>query len=140
MTATDLPLSVVIADDSSVVRERLVSLLHEVPGVAVVAETGDVAGTLDAVRRLRPAILVLDLGMPGGSGLDVLGKMREEQLPAVVIVLTNYPYPEYEKAARRLGARAFLNKSLEFLKVAGLVSDLAAKPRSAAATTASDGL
>jgi DNA-binding NarL/FixJ family response regulator len=118
------PLSVLLADDSSEVRERVATLLREVPGVAIVSETEDVAGTLEAIRRHRPAVVVLDLGMRGGSGLDVLRQMGEERLKAVVIVLTNYPYPEYEQEARAYGASAFLNKSSQFMKVADLVREL----------------
>lgn len=117
-------LSVLIADDSSEVRERLAALLGEVPGVSIVAETEDVEGTLEGVRRLRPAVVVLDINMPGGSGLDVLRRMTEERMRAVVIVLTSFALPEYEREARAHGATAFLDKSKEFMKVADLVRTL----------------
>ncbi len=136
MRENRLPLSVLVADDSSVIRERLVALLNEVPGVSVVGETVCVSGTMEAVRRLRPAVVVLDLSMPGGSGLDVLRCMKEEQLGAMVIVLTNYSFPEYEKEASRYGAAAFLNKSTQFMKVADMVRGLAEQAR---ATAAADG-
>jgi DNA-binding NarL/FixJ family response regulator len=132
MSATGLPVSVLIADDSSVVRERLAVMLREVPEVCVVGETLNVSGTIEAVRRLRPAVLVLDLSMPGGSGLDVLRQMAGEQLKAMVLVLTNYSFPEYEKEACRFGASAFLNKSTQFMKVTGLVRDLVDQARAQA--------
>jgi two-component system response regulator DesR len=115
------PLSVLIADDSAIVRDRLADLLREVSGVSIVGETEDVAGTLDGIRRLRPAVVVLDINMPGGSGLDVLKWIRQEGLAAVVIVLTNFAFPEYEQKARAYGASAFLNKSSEFMKAVELV-------------------
>ncbi|SPE63388.1 putative Histidine kinase [Verrucomicrobia bacterium] len=124
MKETSLSLSVLIADDSGVVRERLAVLLGEVPGVSIVAETETVAGTLEGIRRLRPAVVVLDINMPGGSGLDVLRRMGEERIRAVVIVLTNFAFPEYERKAREYGASAFLDKSREFTKVADLVRGL----------------
>jgi DNA-binding NarL/FixJ family response regulator len=62
--------------------------------------------------------------MRGGNGLEVLKQIGEERLKAVVIVLTNYPYPEYEQEARAYGASAFLNKSSQFMKVADLVREL----------------
>jgi two-component system, NarL family, response regulator NreC len=119
------PVSVLIADDSSVVRERMQALLSEIPGVSVVGQTTDVSGTMDEVRRLRPAVLMLDLSMPGGSGLDVLRQIQAEEVPSMTIVLTNYSFPEYEKETRRYGACAFLNKSTEFLKAAEIVRNLA---------------
>ncbi len=122
-------MSVLIADDSGVVRERLAALLQEMPGVSVVGETENVAGTLEGIRRLRPAVVVLDINMPGGSGLDVLRRMTEERLDAVVIVLTNFAFPEYEQKARAFGASAFLNKSNEFMRAADLVRDLSDRAR-----------
>jgi DNA-binding NarL/FixJ family response regulator len=117
-------LTVQIADDSHVIRERLGGLLREVPDVSVVAETGEAKETLDAVRRLTPAVLILDLSMPGGSGLEVLRQMSRDRLATVVIVLTNFPFPEYKKEALRHGAVAFLNKSSEFMKVIEFVRQL----------------
>jgi DNA-binding NarL/FixJ family response regulator len=129
-------LSTLIADDSAVVRERLAALLREVPGVSVVAETEDVKGTLEGIRRLRPAVVVLDINMPGGSGLDVLRRMAEERIRAVVIVLTNFAFPEYEQKARELGASAFLDKSNAFTKVADMVRELSNQTRCLGATEA----
>jgi DNA-binding NarL/FixJ family response regulator len=119
------PLSVLVADDSKVVRERMANLLNEVPGVTVVGEAVNVQGTLEEVRRAQPAVLVLDLSMPGGSGLDVLRELQGQAERPHTIVLTNYSFPEYEAEARRLGADAFLNKSTQFLKVVEVVRELA---------------
>jgi DNA-binding NarL/FixJ family response regulator len=102
----------------------MAALLNEVPGVLVVAETVNVPTTIDEVRRVRPNVLVLDLSMPGGSGLDVLREIQAEPARPRIIVLTNYSFPEYEVEARRLGADAFLNKSTQFMRVAELVRDL----------------
>ena len=124
MKDRNTPVSVLIADDSSVVRERMAALLKEVPGVSVVGEAVTVSATLDGLRRLRPSVLVLDLSMPGGSGLDVLREIGSDQPRPTVIVLTNYSFPEYETEACRLGANAFLNKSTQFMQVADLVRGL----------------
>jgi len=136
MKENGVPLSVLIADDSREVRERLAALLGEVPGVSIVAETEDVEGSLEGVRRLRPAVVVLDINMPGGSGLDVLRRMAEERIEAVVIVLTNLAFPEYEQEARAHGDSAFLDKSRDFIKVADLVRELSNQTRGLAAAEA----
>jgi DNA-binding NarL/FixJ family response regulator len=132
MKEAGLPLRVLIADDSTVIRDRLAGLLREVPGVAIVGESEDVLGTINAIRRLKPAVVILDLSMPGGSGLDVLRQMARERLEATVIVFTNYALPEYEKEAREQGASAFLNKSTEFMRVAQLVREYAGRDASLA--------
>ena len=125
MRERSLPVSVVIADDSSVVRERLAAMLGELPGVSVVGLSNNVSTTLDTMRSLRPDVLVLDLSMPGGSGLDVLRTISHQRLPTQVIVLTNYSFPEYEREARKYGASAFLNKSTQFPEVVEFVRNLA---------------
>ena len=122
----DARLNVLIADDSSVVRERLAALLEDLPGVRIVSATASVRATLAGVRRRRPDLVILDLNMPDGSTLDALRQMRAEQMPAAVLVLTTDPSPEYRQRALELGAKAFFDKAHEFMKVRELVRELAA--------------
>jgi CheY-like chemotaxis protein len=117
-------LRLLIADDSSIVRERLRNLLIEVPHVEVVGETADVAGTIEAIRTSRPDVVILDINMPGGSGFDVLEMVRLEQLKTAVIVASNLVEPEYQRRALAEGARAFVDKSRDFMRVAGLVQEM----------------
>jgi DNA-binding NarL/FixJ family response regulator len=123
MTARRLTLRVLVADDSAPVRERMVSLLGELPHVKVAAESDDVPDTIECVRRLRPHLVLLDISMPGGSGFDVLDMIRAERIPTLVIVLTNHAEPEYETRAFRTGAVAFLDKSRDFLKAIDFIRD-----------------
>ena len=62
-------------------------------------------------------VVILDIRMPGGNGLDVLRRMKLEKNAPKVIVLTNYSLPEYKEAAMKLGADYFFDKSTEFEKV-----------------------
>ena len=119
-------LRVLVADDSTPVRERMVSLLNELACVAETIEATDVPSTIESVRRLVPHVVILDIGMPGGSGLDVLEIIRKERIPTLVAVVTNYSDPEYDAKARQAGAAAFFDKSREFLQVIAFVHDLAA--------------
>lgn len=107
---------VVVVDDSFIVRERLTALLT-VPGVMeVVGQAQDVSGAIEAIRRLTPDAVILDLRMPGGSGIDVLRAIKHEQPAPIVLILTNYPYPQYRKQCLEAGADFFLDKSTEFHK------------------------
>lgn len=117
-------LKVIIADDSALVRERMASLLGEISGVEVSAETSDVPGTIDCVRRLMPHVLLLDISMPGGCGLDVLAWIRAERIPTLVVVVTNNSDPEYEIKARQNGAVEFFDKSRDFQKAADFIREL----------------
>lgn len=123
MVVRALTLRVVVADDSDPVRERIVSLLCELPRVRVAGEAADVQGAIDSVCRLRPHLVLLDLCMPGGSGLDVMAAIQAARIPALVVVLTNDSEPECEARARRAGAVAFFNKSRDFLKAVDFVRE-----------------
>ena len=118
---------VLIADDSEIIVQRLMALLAHVRGVEIVDHVGTVGETSEAVRRLRPDAVILDMQMPGGSGIDVLEGMKKDQLISTVIVLTNHPSAPYRKKCLQVGAKFFLDKSNEFEKVGevlqGLISD-----------------
>lgn len=122
-------LRVLVADDSPPVRERMISLLRELPCVTLTAEAADVPGTIDGICRLQPHVVILDLGMPGGCGLDVLDFIRAKLISTQVVVLTNDTDPEYKARALQAGAVAFLDKSRDFLKAIDFVLNLATDTR-----------
>ena len=118
------PVRVLIADDSEVIVQRLIAMLADIGGVEVVDSVGTIAGTREAVRRLRPDAVILDMQMPDGSGIDVLESMKKEQLISTVIVLTNHPYAQYRKKCLHTGAKFFLDKSNEFERVGEVLQSL----------------
>ncbi|WP_205954887.1 LytR/AlgR family response regulator transcription factor [Pseudoxanthomonas winnipegensis] len=80
-----MPLTVVIADDEPLARERLRTLLAEQPGTEVVAEVGDGLAALQAVAELRPDLVLLDISMPGVDGLEAARHLAAfDPRPAVV--------------------------------------------------------
>ena len=107
-------IKVFIADDSLVVREHLVTMLTELPRIVIVGQAENVAEAINGILELRPDIVILDIRMPGGSGLDVLQTIKKDEPTPVVIVLTNYPYPAYRQKCLQAGADFFLDKSTEF--------------------------
>ena len=117
-------MNVIIVDDSVEIRERLAARLREIPGVEIAGQAATVADALNAVRQLKPDVMSLDLRLPDGNGLEVLRIMQREQIQTRVIVLTCFPYPQYEQRARAAGAYAFLHKAKEFGRVADLVRSL----------------
>ena len=72
---------------------------------------------INAVRKLNPDVVVLDIKMPGVDGIDVLKAIKNKNQDIVVIMLTNYPYPQYRKKCIELGADYFFKKSTEFESV-----------------------
>ena len=117
-------MKVVIVDDSVEIQERLLTMLREIPGIEIAGQATTVAQAISTVHVLKPDVMIVDLRLPDGSGLDVLRLTQREQIQTRVIVLTNFPYPQYEQRARAAGAYAFLNKAKEFDRVADLVRSL----------------
>lgn len=104
--------------------QRLMALLANIKGVEIVDQVGTVEETREAVRRLRPDAVILDMQMPGGSGIDVLESMKRDLQISTVIVLTNHPYAPYRKKCLQVGAKFFLDKSNEFEKVGEVLQGL----------------
>ena len=107
-------IKVFIADDSLIVREHLVTMLEELAGIEIAGQAGNVAEAISAIRLLKPDAVILDILMPGGSGIDVLENIKQNDSTLVVIVLTNYPYPIFRQKCLQAGADFFLDKSTEF--------------------------
>lgn len=120
-------MKVFIVDDSRVVVERLTGLLEEVPGARLVGQAGDVPAAVVGIQKVRPDALILDLHMPGGSGLDVLRAIRSAHPDLFVLICTNYPYPEYREECLSAGANLFLDKSADFEKIPSILRELAQK-------------
>src|SRR5262245_13297778 len=102
-----------IVDDSPVVRHRLVGLLSDHPNLEVVGEW-DGADGVGTIERLRPDAVVVDLHLQKGNGFDLVRTLKRSPEPPLIIVLTNYPYPQYERRAREAGADYFFDKTNEF--------------------------
>ena len=107
-------LKVLICDDSATVRKRLVTMALDVPEVNVVGQADDAPASMDAIRRTLPDVVILDIRMPGGSGIDVLRQLKKAKPAPIVIMLTNFANEQYRKACEEAGATLFLDKSTEF--------------------------
>lgn len=104
------PIRLLLADDHTIVRQGLVSMLEETGECAVVAQAADGYEALALATQTRPEIVVTDLSMPRLSGLEVVKRLRE-QLPDVrTLVLTVHEEDEYILPILRAGANGFLNK------------------------------
>ena len=107
-------LTIFLADDSVVIRERLSSMLAELTDVEVIGQAADGIDAVNSVRYLKPDVVILDIRMPGKNGIDVLRELKKFEPTPCVIMLTNYPYPQYRKKCLDMGADYFLDKSADF--------------------------
>ena len=108
---------VLIVDDSQPIRERLADLLIESGQIRIVGEAGNVQDGWQAVQFLHPDTVILDIRLPGSTGIALLKKIKEHYPQVTVIMLTNFDDAQYRRQCRRLGADHFLNKTLEFEKI-----------------------
>jgi DNA-binding NarL/FixJ family response regulator len=107
-------IKVFIVDDSLIVREHLVTMFDELAGIEIVGQAENVAEAISGIRILQPDVVILDIRMPDGNGIDVLRHVKQDEVGPMVIVLTNYPYPAYRQKSLQAGADFFLDKSTEF--------------------------
>jgi DNA-binding NarL/FixJ family response regulator len=122
-------IKVLIADDHAVVRRGLRQILTEEPDMLVAAEAGSAQEVRDLVRQQRFDVIVLDINMPGGSGMDLLSELRRDRPETRVLVLTVYPEDQYAVRAIKAGAAGFLTKESAPEKLIEAVRKLAAGGR-----------
>jgi len=101
---------VLVADDHPVVREGVRRILQAAPEVEVVGEAARADEALDAVRKLKPDVLILDIGMPGPSYLEVLAALPGANAGTRALILSAQPEEEYAVRALKAGATGYLTK------------------------------
>jgi len=108
---------VMVVDDATSVRQRLVASFRRTEGIDEVtsADTGEKA--LALFGEFGPDLVVLDLMLPGMSGLEVLEEMRPRDPKVKIVIFTNYPYPAFRRKCMALGATQFFGKSTEVERI-----------------------
>jgi DNA-binding NarL/FixJ family response regulator len=109
---SDDGLRVIIADDHAVVRQGIRTVLEEVEGLQVVAEAGDGDEALALAEEHQPDVVVLDVTMPGKTGLEVARELRERGSGVAVLILSMHDEPEYVLEAVRSGADGYVLKDM----------------------------
>lgn len=102
---------VILCDDHAVVRRGIRDTISEAVDIQVVGEAGSYAELRDVLRKVECDVLVLDLNMPGRSGLDALTTLKEEGSSIKTLVVSMYPEDQYAIRCLRAGARGYLNKA-----------------------------
>jgi DNA-binding NarL/FixJ family response regulator len=104
---------ILLADDHVVVRTGLRALLGELPGMEVVAETGDGLEALRLIAETRPDLVLLDISMPGLNGLEVAARVQKD-FPAVrIVILSMYADDEFVRRALTAGALGYVLKNAD---------------------------
>ena len=101
-----------VVDDHEVVRQGLVAMLERRPGFQVVAEAGTAAEAVEMARRHQPDLVVMDVRLPDGSGIEACREIRAEMPQTRVVILTSYPDEEAVFSAIVAGASGYLLKQV----------------------------
>jgi two-component system, NarL family, response regulator DevR len=119
---------VFLVEDSPPVRVRLEALLAAIPGATVVGFAEAAEEAIRSILDQRPHVVVLDMHLKEGTGLDVLRGLQGKANGTDVYVLTNYALEAYRQAAERLGARGFFDKSRDLPLLRDAIAARAPKP------------
>lgn len=116
-------LTIVLVDDSPLIRDYLNTTLTRIQGCAVIGTAADGVEAVKVIRELRPHVVVLDITMPHRNGIDVLREIRKEDPNMVIIMFTADPSVVLEDICLKEGANYYLNKS-EVLELVAICKDL----------------
>jgi DNA-binding NarL/FixJ family response regulator len=112
-----MSIKVIIADDHTLVREGIKSLLSDVEGIEVIAETGDGEETLLKTSTFKPDILILDISMPKVFGIRFCEKIKEISPETKIIILSMHFSKEYVREAFKYGAKGYILKDSSFTEL-----------------------
>jgi len=118
-------ITVMVLDDHEVVRRGICDILDRAEGISVVAEAGSVAQAVRRADAVRPQVILSDLRLPDGTGLDVVAHVRKSLPDTRIVVLTSYDDDAAKAAARAAGADVFLSKTASSAQMLQAVRDAA---------------
>ena len=121
------PIRVCLVEDSSLVRLRLAGMLRDLWDVEQVFEAATVAEAQRLLPNAKPHLVVVDMRLPDGDGLEVVAAAKLLRPRPAVVVLTNYGYDQLRASCLEAGADLFLDKRTEFDQLPAIVADLRAR-------------
>jgi len=111
-----------IVEDSAIIRGRIMAMVSMLDNIEIAGSSGETIESMNMIRILKPDTVILDIRLKGGSGIDLLQEIKDEFPEMQVIMLTNYPYAQYQRRCMELGADYFFDKSREFEKIIDVLS------------------
>ena len=118
------PIRILLVDDHVMFREGLVSLLRMQPEFEVVGEAGTVQEAIALVNRQSPDVVLMDFGLPDGSGVDATKAILNDRPDTIVVILTVHDTDDRLLAAIRAGAKGYLLKNLPMAKLVAALRGL----------------
>jgi DNA-binding NarL/FixJ family response regulator len=121
----DSIVKVAIVDDHAIVRAGLKQFLSEMVDLRVVGEAASGREAIDLVRVTEIDVLIMDLSMPGQSGIDALAMIRAKAPDVGILILSGYPEEQYAVNLIRQGASGYLNKECEPMEIVNAIRTIA---------------
>lgn len=116
-------MNVFVVEDSSLLRERLIRTLMGIEGVEVAGHSDTAEEAIQLIQSVHPDAIILDIRLRQGTGFQVLQAIKQKGKPPLVIVLTNFAYPQYRNKYIEAGADYFFDKSNEFDQVVVILNE-----------------
>jgi DNA-binding NarL/FixJ family response regulator len=113
---------VLIVDDSSQVRQRIAERLTEFPQVRIVGEAGNAREAVEAVSRVKPDMVILDICLPDQNGIALLSLLKICYPDTAVVILTDLDDSRYRQTCLNLGADFFLSKALDIDRIVDTIT------------------
>jgi len=120
------PHRILVVEDSPLIRRRLLDALARLDDFDVLGSAESAREAVDAISRLHPGIVITDIRLKEGNGIDVVRHMRAHPYDPRprIYVLTNYAYPEYKRECALIGADDFFDKSTEYDRLLATLRDV----------------
>ncbi len=113
-----------IVEDSEIIQQRLMDRLAPFTGLEVIGLVQHATEAEEFIQTLKPDVVILDIRLRSGNGIDVLERIKGDSVRPVVIVITNFSHPQYRKKCLEAGAQYFLDKSTEFERISQIFEEL----------------
>jgi DNA-binding NarL/FixJ family response regulator len=119
-------MGIFLVEDSPLIVQRLIEMLGALPGVVLLGHAAGAKQAIEEIVARKPQLVLLDLELEQGTGLDVLVALRERAPTVDAYMLTNFVSEPLRVVAAKLGAKGFYDKTKDFQKVRALVAERAA--------------
>jgi len=129
-------MNILIADDHSIVREGVKQIVRGLPEVKLIEEVSDGNEAFAKICSTPYDVVILDISMPGMTGLDILQRMKDRNITARVLIFSFYPQEQYAIRAFKLGASGYLSKDSAFEELAAAIRKIASGGRYVSAALA----
>ena len=115
---------ILIVDDSVILSDRMIQLIREEGLIHTIVHVGTYELALEQLRLQQPDLILLDISLPDGNGIDLLRVIRNLYPDTKSIIITNHAYEYYKDLCISLGAYSFLDKSKDFELIPAFISNL----------------